>query len=102
MWNTGDTRYTRFRCPRFWISLEAKTSSSQPNFKDYFLRRTFPRLVSESDADDNININESWCQFNIKILTYRFPALRIGGDAQECNVHVLPATCTKTSLANKN
>jgi hypothetical protein len=40
---------------------------SRPNFKAYYLRRTFSRLISECDADDKLSTNEFWRQFKIKM-----------------------------------
>jgi hypothetical protein len=47
----------------------ASISYPRPNFKAYFLRRTFSRLIRECDADDKLSIKEFWRQFNIKMAT---------------------------------
>jgi hypothetical protein len=36
-------------------------------FKAYYLRRTFSRLIRESDTDDKLGMEEFWRQFNIKM-----------------------------------
>jgi hypothetical protein len=44
------------------------------NFKTYYLRRTFSRLIRECDVDNKLGIREFWRQFNIKMaIVIRFP-----------------------------
>jgi hypothetical protein len=62
--STGDSRYTRFHYPRFRISAvlfqyyEEYLSYPRLNFKAYYLRRNFSKLIGECDAYDNLGIKE--------------------------------------------
>jgi hypothetical protein len=64
--NKGDSHYTPFRHPRFRISAvlfqyhEEHQYPTRPNFKAYYLRRTFSRLIRKCDADDKLSIKEFW------------------------------------------
>jgi hypothetical protein len=50
------------------------SASPLSNFKAYYLRQTFSRLISECDANDKRSIKEFWPHFNIKTTTFiRFP-----------------------------
>jgi hypothetical protein len=76
--NTGDSRYTRFRCPlfrnpRFYFSI-MRSSNILSAAKFQSERRTFSRLIRECDTDDKFGINKFWRQFNIKMANViRFP-----------------------------
>jgi hypothetical protein len=69
------TCYTRFRYPRFRISTVLfQISYPRPNFKAYYLRLTFSRLIRECDANNKRSIDEFWSQFNTKMaIVIRFP-----------------------------
>jgi hypothetical protein len=49
------------------VPWEASIFYPRPNFKAYYLRRTFSRLSRECDADDKLCIKEFWRQCNIKM-----------------------------------
>jgi hypothetical protein len=55
---------------RGFISILRGSSIScpQPNFKAYYLCRTFSRFIRECDADDKLSIEKFWHQFNIKMV----------------------------------
>jgi hypothetical protein len=78
---TGDSRYIRFRDPRFCISAVLFQYYKEHQYpirgqilKPIYLRRNFFRLIRECDADDKLSIKEFWRQFNIKVaIVIRFP-----------------------------
>jgi hypothetical protein len=64
-----------------WVSI----SYPRPNFKAYYMRRTFSRLIRECDADDKLSIREFWRQRNIKMaIVIRFPFYAISLYAAIC------------------
>jgi hypothetical protein len=70
IWVTGDSHYTRFRCPRFCISaflFQCYKEHQYPIRGQILKRRTFSRLIRECDADDKLSIKEFWSQFNNKM-----------------------------------
>jgi hypothetical protein len=59
------------------VSWRASISYPRPNFKAYYLCRTFSRLIRECDAHDKLSIEEFWRQVNIKMAIVMFPVSRV-------------------------
>jgi hypothetical protein len=62
----------------YYFSQAASISYSPSNFKVYYLRRTFSRLIRERDAGDRLSIKGFWRQFNNRkgITVSRFARFR--------------------------